>query len=92
MLDPKYYIDADLLQIVELNRKNRNFIIKQELDNTYKFQIVVNEVENGPPIKATIKLTPEDIILLKKYLDVKYINPAMFERTYRFLVIYLYRL
>ncbi len=70
MLEPKYYIDPDLLHKVELNRKNRNLLIHQEIDNTYKFQIIVNDTENGPSIKASIKLIPEDIILLKKYLDV----------------------
>jgi hypothetical protein len=47
------------------------------MDNKYMFEITISDDKTGETKNTTVSLNANDIILLKKYLDVYIINLVM---------------
>ncbi len=75
LLHPRTYVKKEALDFLQFTQKFRTFTIQQNMENKYKLTMEIfnkdenNEVINDDKIVSHIELNPEDIALLKLYLD-----------------------
>lgn len=73
LLDPKIFITPNqLLQEVEITQKGRQLLISQNKNNKYEFVLeIITRDESGAEnkINSQIELNPEDIVLLKIFVE-----------------------
>jgi len=75
LLNPRTYVKKEALDYLQFVQKFRTFTIQQNMENKYKLTMEIfnkdenNEVSSEDKIISHIELNPEDVALLKVYLD-----------------------